>query len=131
MAAAAGEAAAPTSWSRSGPALPTTTTGGGPGPPFSLDVQDVDWDGYLQRVGERGTEDGLVVVEYDIGQTVEFDVELPAGAPVDPAWNPQPRHVPERVLAGQGPTCPNPTTGANSLSGPTSPLGRPAPGGTV
>ena len=48
-----------------------------PALPFSLDVQDVDWDGYLQRVGERGTEDGLVVVEYDIGQTVEFDVELP------------------------------------------------------
>ena len=105
----------------SGPALLTTTTGDGPGPPFSLDVQDVDWDGYLQEVSERGTEDGLVVVEYDIGQTVEFDVELPPGAPVDPAWNPQPTHVPERVLAGQGPTCPNPTTGANSPSGPTSP----------
>ena len=54
----------------------------------------------MQRVGERGTEDGLVVVEYHIGQTVELDVELPAGAPVDPAWNPQPTHVPERVLAG-------------------------------
>ena len=72
MAAAAGEAAAPTSWSRSGPALPTTNTDGGPGPPSSLDVQDVDWDGYLQEVA----------------------------------------HVPERVLAGQGPTCPSATTGA-------------------
>ena len=54
----------------------------------------------MQRVGERSTEDGLVVVEYDIGQTVEFDIELPAGAPVDPAWSRSRRTCRNGVLAG-------------------------------
>lgn len=70
-----------------------------PVPAYALDVHDVEWDGYLRRVGERDAEDGVVVVEYDIGQAVEFDAELPAGAPVDPTWDSQPAHLPGRVLA--------------------------------
>lgn len=70
-----------------------------PAPAYALDVHAVEWDGYLQRVGERDAKDGVVVVEYDIGQTVEFTAELPMGAPVDPVWDSQPTHLPGRVLA--------------------------------
>ena len=91
MAAAAGEAAAPTSWPRSGPALPTTTTGGGPGPPFSLDVQDVDWDGYLQEVSARaGTGPGRAGPDvpqshYRLNLTHRFNVSIKAAVAARPA----------------------------------------------
>lgn len=70
-----------------------------PAPAYALDIGDVEWDGYLARAGERGTDDGLIVVEYDIGQTVDFEVELPAGVPIDDAWQLQPTHLPGRVRA--------------------------------
>lgn len=79
--------------------MPTAENLSLPGPAFNLNIHDVEWDGHLQRTRQRNTEDGLTVVEYDIGQAVEFDVELPAGATVDPGWDPQPTQLPGRVLA--------------------------------
>lgn len=69
-----------------------------PGPVYAVEVHDVEWDGYLQRVGERDADGGLVVVEYDIGQTVGFDAELAHEAAVDPVWEVEPAHLPGRVL---------------------------------
>lgn len=69
-------------------------------PVLSLKVETVEWDGYMQRVGEREAAPDLVVVEYDIGQTVGFVVELPTGAAVEPSWDRTWSGEPRRLFAG-------------------------------
>lgn len=69
-----------------------------PAAPYSLDVLSVEWDGGLDRAGERDAGAGVAVVEYDIGQTVEFLAEMPAGTPGEDGWDVRPSHLPGRVM---------------------------------
>lgn len=56
---------------------PTVASLGLPGLPVAVEVDSCEWDGLLGRAGVRQAADGLLVVEYDIGQTVEFVATYP------------------------------------------------------
>ena len=56
--------------------------------PYHFEIVDVGWEGQFTAVdGGNAIGDGLTLVEYDIGQAVEFTAELPAGVELDPNWD--------------------------------------------
>lgn len=50
--------------------------------PLDLEIIQVFWDGLLERVGEREASEVLGLIEFDIGQTVEFEANFPSRADV-------------------------------------------------
>lgn len=50
--------------------------------PADIQIVQVHWDGTLERVGEREASDGLGLIEFDIGQTVEIEASFPSGTDV-------------------------------------------------
>ena len=56
--------------------------------PLRFEVLDVHWGGDLVPKGSASSSpDGLVLVEYELDQLVEFEAEFRAGAPVDEGWH--------------------------------------------
>lgn len=55
-------------------------------PPHSLTIVEVDWDGSLKRVDAKTSPDGAHLVEYDIGEDVEFEAEFTEGVAVEDDW---------------------------------------------
>lgn len=56
--------------------------------PVELEIVGVEWDGLLDWVGDKHAEDGLVLVEYDIGQSVEFLASFAEGTDVSALGEP-------------------------------------------
>lgn len=55
--------------------------------PYSLEIVDVVWDGdFIPLDGTATDNEGLALVEYDLGQTVAFEAEFPAGIEIAPDW---------------------------------------------
>jgi hypothetical protein len=70
---------------------------GFPRAPYSVEIIEVDWDGSLETVGSKISPDGVVLVEYDIGEVVDFEAELAEGTPVEDNWEFLPPTFPGRV----------------------------------
>lgn len=54
--------------------------------PYKFAVTEVEWSGDFNRVGTREGPDGLLLVEYDIGEAVSFEAELPDLARLEEGW---------------------------------------------
>lgn len=54
--------------------------------PFHLEVDDGEWTGWASRAGTRLSPEGLLLVEYDVGEDFHFTAELPDGARVEDDW---------------------------------------------
>ncbi len=54
--------------------------------PSHLEIEEVEWDGsFVPLEGSSGPE-GMTLVEYDLGQTVEFVGQIPGVVVPDPGW---------------------------------------------
>lgn len=54
--------------------------------PTRVEILEVSPSYWVERVSSRESGDGLVLVEYDIGETVTFEAELRDGEPLDASW---------------------------------------------
>lgn len=55
--------------------------------PYKFEIVEVEWDGELVPVeGAHTDDDGLTLVEYELGQSVAFTAEFPEGIESDPNW---------------------------------------------
>lgn len=56
--------------------------------PSKLEIVDVQWDGRSTLIeGARASEGGLSLVEYELGQTVEFVGDFPEGIDPEDGWH--------------------------------------------
>lgn len=55
--------------------------------PYKFELVDVAWSGDFVPVGGSAMEDGTELVEYELGQTVEFKAEFPEGIAADSGWD--------------------------------------------
>lgn len=54
--------------------------------PYSIEVREVVWDGGFASIDSSKGPDNLTLVEYELGQTVEFQAEFPDDVDTDPGW---------------------------------------------
>ena len=56
--------------------------------PYKFEIVEVEWDGEFVPVeGAVTDDDGLTLVEYELGQSVAFRADLPEGIELDPHWH--------------------------------------------
>ncbi|WP_396910286.1 PIN domain-containing protein [Mycolicibacterium sp.] len=55
-------------------------------PVHEFEITECDWNGHFQAVNTRTSPDGLILVEYDIGQSVTFQAVVDNGTDVEPGW---------------------------------------------
>lgn len=55
--------------------------------PYSFQTTSLEWNGCLDRVSSRRRDDGAVLVEYDIGQEVQFEALVSDTSPVEGHWD--------------------------------------------
>ncbi len=65
--------------------------------PYSVEIIEVDWDGSIENVGSKIGPDGVVLVEYDVGEVIEFEAELAEGTSIEDDWRVLPPTFPGRV----------------------------------
>lgn len=66
--------------------------------PYHFEIDDIQWNGGLDRVSVRRTEDGVNFIQYDIGEVVEFTALLPDGSRLEPHWKASPAPYPAQIL---------------------------------
>ena len=55
--------------------------------PYKFEIVEVEWDGEFVPVeGAVTDDDGLTLVEYELGQSVAFRAGFPEGIELDPNW---------------------------------------------
>lgn len=55
--------------------------------PYKFEIVEVEWDGeFVPIEGAVTDDDGLTLVEYELGQSVAFRADFPEGIELDPNW---------------------------------------------
>jgi hypothetical protein len=69
--------------------------------PYSFET-GVEWDGTFVPQGAVRSPDGLILAEYDLGQSVEFEAELPDVSEVEDGWKvSEPNFLGHIIVRGQ------------------------------